>query len=289
MGCCESNNPKANAKQDLNNNLENNVQSFNINQVQQNGINQKIVSNGNYTFTQFKTTQNAQTYEINKFDDDDMDNMFSFMENAFKNNGNNGNQFSQNNGFFATSNYIKIGGTPNIIQIKQNKNNKKEKNLENLIKLDQNYAYTEFQKKSLERHNYYRRMHHVCDLQLSNELCEIAQKYADYLATNNEFEHSHDKFKGESMGENLYKCTGYEGTDGNVAVDSWYEEIEDYNFKTGKSKNGNMIGHFTQLVWKESKYLGVGVANNQGTYTVVANYFPAGNYIGKYTENVFPE
>lgn len=285
MGCCESNNPKS--KQNLNNNLKNNVQPFNISQVQQNGINQKIVSNGDYTFTQFQTIQNAQTYEINKFDDDDdMNKMFSFMENTFKNNGNNGNQFSQNNGFFATTNYIKIGGTPNIIQIK---NNQKEKNLENLIKLDQNYVYTEFQKKSLERHNYYRRMHHVCDLQLSNELCEIAQKYADYLAANDEFEHSHAKFKDESMGENLYKCTGYDEIGGNTAVDSWYKEIENYNFKTGKSKNGNMVGHFTQLVWKESKYFGVGVANNQGTYTVVANYFPSGNYIGRYTENVLPE
>ena len=288
MGCCESNNPKS--KQNLNNNLKNNVQPFNINQVQQNGINQKIVSNGDYTFTQFQTIQNGQTYEINKFDDDDdMNKMFSFMENTFKNNGNNGNQFSQNNGFFATTNYIKIGGTPNIIQIKQNKNNQKEKNLENLIKLDQNYVYTEFQKKSLERHNYYRRMHHVYDLQLSNELCEIAQKYADYLAANDKFDHSHDKFKGEPMGENLYTCTGYDEIGGNTAVDSWYKEIEDYNFKTGKSKNGNMVGHFTQLVWKESKYFGVGVANNQGTYTVVANYFPAGNYIGRYTENVLPE
>lgn len=90
------------------------------------------------------------------------------------------------------------------------------------------------------------------------------------------------------MGENLYTCTGFT-PDGNRAVDSWYEEINDYNFKTGKSINGNAIGHLTQLLWKESKYVGVGIGKNGGTYTVVANYFPSGNYRGHYVENVFPK
>ena len=33
------------------------------------------------------------------------------------------------------------------------------------------------------------------------------------------------------MEENLYTCTGLK-PDGNRAVDSWYEEISDYIFKT---------------------------------------------------------
>lgn len=90
------------------------------------------------------------------------------------------------------------------------------------------------------------------------------------------------------MGENLYTCTGFT-PDGNRAVDSWYEEINDYNFKTGKSINGNAVGHLTQVLWKESKYVGIGIGKNGGTYTVVANYFPSGNYRGYYVENVFPK
>ena len=270
MGCCESNNPKAKVKQNLNNNTKNNTQtqSYNTTQVnqviQQNGFNQKTVSNvsnGNFIFTQFQTTT-TQDYGMDIFDDED------FKE-------------AKNKMFSFRTRYA-----PNIIQINQKM--EKEKNLENLIKLDKNYSFTGFQKESLEKHNYYRRMHHVCDLQLSDELCEIAQNYADYLAANNKFEHSHDKFKGEAMGENLFYITGAK-PDGNKAVDSWYEEIEDYDFETGKSINGNKIGHLTQVLWKESKYLGVGLGYNDNTYTVVANYFPSGNFIGRYTENVFPK
>ena len=49
-------------------------------------------------------------------------------------------------------------------------------------------------------------------------------------------------------------------------------------------------GHFTQVVWKGSREIGVGRAfadKGQSVY-VVCNYLPAGNYIGHYKENVLP-
>ena len=87
------------------------------------------------------------------------------------------------------------------------------------------------------------------------------------------------------MGENLYYCTGYP-PDGGMPVTSWYDEIKDYDFKNGKSKGG-VIGHFTQVVWKGTQYVGMGVASkDNNNYFVVANYFPAGNWDGQYTKNV---
>jgi hypothetical protein len=48
-------------------------------------------------------------------------------------------------------------------------------------------------------------------------------------------------------------------------------------------------GHFTQLVWKSSREIGVGVAQSRdGKWFVVANFFPAGNIVGREAENVFP-
>jgi hypothetical protein len=47
-------------------------------------------------------------------------------------------------------------------------------------------------------------------------------------------------------------------------------------------------GHFTQMVWKGSRELGVGRAvsdNGRRTY-VVCNYFPAGNLVGHFEDNV---
>ena len=102
------------------------------------------------------------------------------------------------------------------------------------------------------------------------------------------FEKCFTKFKSYFMGENLYRCSGFK-PDGTTAVDSWYEEIEDYDFENGKSKNGGVIGHLTAMLWKKSKYLGVGVAEGEEHYYVVCNYFPGGNYKGEYTENVFPK
>lgn len=48
-------------------------------------------------------------------------------------------------------------------------------------------------------------------------------------------------------------------------------------------------GLFTQMVWKDSKEFGIGKAKNkENKWIVVANYWPAGNVVGRHPENVFP-
>lgn len=50
-----------------------------------------------------------------------------------------------------------------------------------------------------------------------------------------------------------------------------------------------MLGHFSQVVWKESREVGVGRARtNDGKVVVVTNYRPAGNRPGAYSTNVLP-
>jgi len=69
---------------------------------------------------------------------------------------------------------------------------------------------------------------------------------------------------------------------------SWYNEIMDYNFD--KPSIQYNTGHFTQLVWKGVKKIGTGIAihsyndgRNQGNVViVVTQYYPPGNYEGKY-------
>ena len=147
----------------------------------------------------------------------------------------------------------------------------------------------EIRRESLEVHNQLRAKHHAGPLTLNDDLNNIAQKYAQYLADNELFEHSNNDFKGDYMGENLFTCYGMKLT-GKLMTQEWYNEIKDYDFATGKSVNGNAIGHFTQVVWIGSKQLGVGVAKSKnGNYYGVANYYPAGNWVGKYQENVLPE
>ena len=58
-----------------------------------------------------------------------------------------------------------------------------------------------------------------------------------------------------SPGENL-------APKGNVAVDSWYKEIKDYAFGQANPSNFMKVGHFTQVVWINTKQVGCAVATN---------------------------
>ncbi|KAH8419017.1 hypothetical protein KR222_000773, partial [Zaprionus bogoriensis] len=81
-------------------------------------------------------------------------------------------------------------------------------------------------------------------------------------------------------GENL--C--YVSSDPLNCVQLWYDEIKDYDFDNpGYSPE---TGHFTQLIWKESKSMGIGEHTADGTSYVVARYKPPGNVEGEFPDNV---
>ena len=152
-----------------------------------------------------------------------------------------------------------------------------------------------FRRDGLKRHNYYRKYHQSSQMELTEKLNNFAQNYAETLAARGEFEHSkksdRNKIYGDWSGENLYyfwtsaRDLTVTGAD---AVDDWYDEIKDYDFAKGRSKNGGVVGHFTQLIWKGSTQLGMGVArNSQNKVFVVGNYHPGGNYNSMELENVF--
>lgn len=92
------------------------------------------------------------------------------------------------------------------------------------------------------------------------------------------------------FGENIYYFYTSDTTHkmhGKDAVDAWYDEIKQHSFHFEPASMGT--GHFTQLVWKDSKELGVGMSkNSKGQVYVVANYDPPGNYVGKYAVSVPP-
>ena len=154
---------------------------------------------------------------------------------------------------------------------------------------DDNYSQpisgTDFQKSALDAHNNYRAKHHVGKLVLNQELCDIAQKYAEELARTGNFAHSGNSFHDDNMGENLFACYGMKIT-GKMMTDDWYNEVNQYNFNNPGYISGT--GHFTQIVWKGSKQVGFGYAQARDRYYYgVANDYPVGNFIGEFEDNVF--
>lgn len=205
---------------------------------------------------------------------------------------------------------IKKGDQQQINQKeKQNKKEKEEVPLKRdiqivgpLLKLpEDNIELVSFTEKTMDlkkmrelelmEHNYLRSLHGAEPLVLNEELNEMAQNYAKKLAKQRNMQHSKERNlkgkEGEWVGENLYCSNSSKAAEyvcGSMSK-SWYSEIKDYDFKTGKSKGG-VTGHFTQVVWKDSKEVGFGVAFNGGFCISVGNYHPGGNFNNAYLQKV---
>ncbi|CAF3219779.1 unnamed protein product [Rotaria socialis] len=143
----------------------------------------------------------------------------------------------------------------------------------------------DFRQQALGQHNYFRERHCTPSMILNSTLNTIAQNYADYLAANNLFQHS----GAAGLGENLWGMSSsavITFVNGSTPTTSWYNEISLYNYSDpGFSLS---TGHFTQVIWKRSIQLGIGIAlsNNSKSARVVGNYYPAGNVIGSFPDNV---
>jgi len=143
----------------------------------------------------------------------------------------------------------------------------------------------EFSQEATDRHNKYRTAHGAKPVSLDGQLSKHAQKYAEKLANSCTFQHSGDP----NYGENLYWAWSSDPNfclKGTEAVDSWYEEsLHSYDYS--QEPTDTESGHFTQLVWKRSERIGVGLAKSSaGRHIVVIKYDPPGNFIGQYTHNV---
>jgi uncharacterized protein YkwD len=150
--------------------------------------------------------------------------------------------------------------------------------------------FTAFQKDACNMHNELRARHGAPPLTLRADLCDYAQNWASTLATEQSFYHSNGQW-----GENLYATASSNPiteVDGITAVCNWYNEIKFYDFTTGTTTDPNeAIGHFTQVVWDETSFFGIGSAcalPKDGWYWcyVAASYDKPGNWMGEYTQHV---
>ncbi len=136
----------------------------------------------------------------------------------------------------------------------------------------------------LDHHNKVREDVGSPPLEWSAELAEFAQEWADYLAaTGCSMKHrpKEGKWK-QKYGENIFWGGSSAYFTPLDASKSWYSEIKAYHNEAISHDNYKKFGHYTQMVWKSTTHVGVGVAIcRNGAILVVANYYPPGNYIGQ--------
>lgn len=112
-------------------------------------------------------------------------------------------------------------------------------------------------------------------LSWSQSLAAEAQRYADRLAKGGcGLEHSRTEH-----GENLFGGSG-ENTPAEV-VERWAGERRCFHYDNFPAACSCTCGHYTQLVWADTRRLGCGMAScASGGEVWVCNYDPAGNYTG---------
>jgi len=134
---------------------------------------------------------------------------------------------------------------------------------------------------SLAAHHKYRAPLGIPDLKWSSSLAQSAQAWANNLASNNMFSHSHTN----GVGENIAYGSG-DSRNAESFVDMWGEEEE--FFVAGRnypqcSSSGDQadVWHYTQMIWEKTTQVGCGMGSGSGKLYYVCQYSPAGNIQGQ--------
>ncbi|XP_001639601.2 protein PRY1 [Nematostella vectensis] len=147
--------------------------------------------------------------------------------------------------------------------------------------------FVTFAKRGFEAHNKFRARHHSPSLKWSDKLAARAQKIAYLMALNGTIQ-----VPGvDQLGENRAKISAVNydcELAGEEAAKIWYNQGSHYSYSDPRLNSDT--DSFTQLVWKESRDVGMGCAQRKGTVTneiyVVALYYPAGNSEATLRDNV---
>ncbi|HEY9697856.1 MAG TPA: CAP domain-containing protein [Trichocoleus sp.] len=133
----------------------------------------------------------------------------------------------------------------------------------------------------LKAHNRYRAEVGVPALTWSNTLASHAQEWANHLASlGGVLQHS----QGSGEGENLWG--------GSAGRFSYTQMIESFGnekryFIRGTFPNVSStgdwkdVGHYTQVVWRNTAQVGCAIARANGQDVLVCRYSPPGNYAGR--------
>jgi pathogenesis-related protein 1 len=135
-------------------------------------------------------------------------------------------------------------------------------------------APSSLERDMLAAHNAVRARVGIAPLAWSDRLAARAQDWADTLLAGKQFVHRPNSI----YGENLFEITGAAASSAQV-VNAWAGESRNYDYNSNRCRG--VCGHYTQIVWGDTKDVGCAVARGAGREVWVCNYDPPGNWVGK--------
>ena len=138
-----------------------------------------------------------------------------------------------------------------------------------------------FAQRLLVAHNRERDRVGVPRLKWNAKLAGQAQGWAERLAETDRFEHAQDR---AGAGENLWMGPAQRYS-AEQMVGGFVREAR--HFRHGQfphvSMTGNWtdVGHYIQLVWRDTQEVGCAVAQGESNDVLVCRYWPAGNVVGE--------
>ena len=157
-------------------------------------------------------------------------------------------------------------------------------------KKDINSVYEEL----LKQHNKIRKEFSSHNLSLNDDLKILAQNFADNFDILKDSNLLDNNYKGQPLGIN-YKVFNGDIKEINKICEEWIKEKEYYNEIKNKGENKakdykkyfSKTKHFTQIIWKKTREVGFGYSQlNNNEKIFVAFYFPAGNILNEFSENI---
>lgn len=130
-------------------------------------------------------------------------------------------------------------------------------------------------KAMVSAHNLYRSRVGTPPLAWSEKLAARAEAWAIKLIDTGMYAPHRDGL----FGENLFEIVGGHENPYQV-VSAWASEAANYNHKTNSCTA--RCGHYTQVVWRSTKFVGCGVARNAAREVWVCDYAPHGNIVGEW-------
>ncbi len=141
-------------------------------------------------------------------------------------------------------------------------------------------AQESFKDEVLAAHNAERAATGVPPLRWDPVLAEHADTWARNLAMTGQFEHQRPSREGENL---------WRGTPGafrpSQMVQSWIDEKKDFQYgvfpKVSRTGEWHDVGHYTQLVWRNTTSVGCAWAPSMLWEYLVCRYAPPGNFNGR--------